>query len=117
MSVFDVKRIINACRYSFDGFKYLSKKETAFKQELVLSTIFIPLAFYLGKTNIEIALLCLSWFGILFAEITNSAIEACIDRCGDEIHPLSKRAKDIGSFAVLFAICIMLVTWSIIFFI
>lgn len=112
-----IKRIINAFGYSMLGFKATFKHEAAFRQELLLCVIAIPLAIYLGNNGIEYALLIGSLILILIVELFNSAIEAVVDRFGDEIHELSGRAKDIGSAAVFTAFILAGVVWvSVLFF-
>lgn len=78
--------------------------EPAFRQETLLAIVLVPLAFWLGGTWVETALLAGSVIWVLVAELLNSGIEAAIDRIGLERHPLSKRAKDLGSAAVLLAL-------------
>ena len=109
-----LKRIIKAFGYSWQGLKALCKHEAAFRQELVLAVILIPLAFYLGRSPLETAILIIPIFIILIAEMLNSAIEAVVDRIGEEKHELAGRAKDIGSMTVLTAFILLLTTWGII---
>jgi diacylglycerol kinase (ATP) len=99
-----IKRILKAFTYSFDGFKAVFKSEAAFRQELLFCLVcgvifcFLPL-----PTNMARAFLFFALFLILFMELINTAIEVIIDRIGEEYHPLSKKAKDIGSLLVLLA--------------
>jgi len=78
--------------------------ETAFRQEAILSIVLVPLAFWLGRSWVEVALLAGSVVLVMIVELLNTAVEAAIDRIGPEWHDLSKRAKDMGSAAVLLAL-------------
>ncbi len=111
-----LRRLLNAFGYSVDGFKAAYKHEDAFRQEVLLSVILTPLAFYLGNSAIEIALMIASVLLVLIVELLNSAIEAVVDRVSIERHELAKRAKDIGSAAVFIALLIMVVVWCLILF-
>ena len=106
-----ITRIINAAGYSWQGFKAAFKHESAFRQELALLVILTPVALYFGPTHADQAILIASLFFILLVEIINSAIEAVVDRHGDEIHELSGRAKDMGSAAVFLAFIIVGLIW------
>jgi len=77
--------------------------ETAFRQEAMLAIVLVPLAFWLGRSWVEVALLAGSVLLVMIVELLNTAVEAAIDRIGPEWHDLSKRAKDMGSAAVLLA--------------
>jgi len=112
-----IKRLINAFGFSLQGYKAAFKHEAAFRQELFLCLIGIPLALYFGENGVEYALLISSLILVLIVELINSAIEAVVDRFGGEIHELSGRAKDIGSATVLTALILAAVVWaSILFF-
>ena len=106
-----ITRIINAAGYSWLGFKAAFKHEAAFRQELGLMLILTPIALYYGQSYADKAILMASLFFILLVEIVNSAIEAIVDRHGDEIHELSGRAKDLGSAAVFLAFIIAGLVW------
>lgn len=106
-----VKRIINASRFSWQGLRAAYKHEEAFRQELLLLLVGIPLAFWLGDNALEIGLMISSIILLLIVEILNSAIEAVVDRFGGEMHELSGRAKDMGSAAVSLALLYALVCW------
>ena len=106
-----IKRLIAATGYSLKGLKSAWKYEEAFRIECVLALLFIPLALWLGDTAVEKVLLVLSCFLVIFAELINSAIEAVVDRIGDDYHELSGRAKDIGSSLVFIAIGFHIFTW------
>jgi diacylglycerol kinase (ATP) len=106
-----ITRIINAAGYSWLGFKAAYQNEAAFRQELWLSIVLTPVALYFGEGMAEKAVLLASLVFILLVEILNSAIEAVVDRFGDEIHSLSGRAKDMGSAAVFLAFVIAALVW------
>lgn len=109
-----IKRIINAFGYTWKGLRAAYKHEAAFRQEIGLAVVLLPLAFWVGKNAIEWILLLASVVFILVVEILNSAIEAVVDRTGDEPHKLSGRAKDMGSAAVFLAFVMLLITWGFI---
>jgi diacylglycerol kinase (ATP) len=106
-----VKRIINAFFYSVDGLKATFKSETAFRQEVILAVVGIPLAFFLTSDRLEQAAMVGSLLLVLIVELLNSAIEAVVDRFGPEHHPLAKHAKDAGSAAVLLALILTGIVW------
>jgi len=97
---------------SWLGLKAAYKYEIAFRQEVFLFFVLLPIAFYIANDFIEFALLMSGIFGIMIAELLNSGIEAAIDRIGTERHELSGRAKDLGSAAVFVAICYFLLIWG-----
>ena len=105
-------RLWNALGYSRDGIAAAWKNEAAFREEVLLAAIAIPLAFYLGKTGVERALLVGSIIFILIVEILNSAVEAVVDKASPEKHDLAKRAKDMGSAAVLLSLMNAAVIWA-----
>ncbi len=111
-----IRRIINAAGYSMAGLISAVKNEAAFRQELVLFTILIPLSFWIGKTALEIAMLIGSCLIVMITELLNSAVEAAIDRISDEHHILSKQAKDMGSAAVLLSFLLVGIVWGLIIF-
>jgi diacylglycerol kinase (ATP) len=112
-----LKRILNACVFSYYGYKATWEHEEAFRQEVLLFVVTTPLALWLGETVVEKLLLVGSMVLVLLVELLNSAIEAVVDRVGLERHELSGRAKDIGSAAVNLSLVWAAVTWfSIIFF-
>lgn len=110
------QRIIRAMGYSMKGLKSTYIYEAAFRQELGLAIIFIPLGFYLGDTAIEKVLLVGSTLLVLIVELLNSAVEAVVDRVGSEYHELSGRAKDIGSAAVFVTMLLFAITWLLLIF-
>ncbi len=107
-----LRRVLNAFFYSLDGLKAAYQCEDAFRQETLLALLLIPVALYLGPTGSERALLIGSVLLVLIVELLNSAVEATVDRISLENHRLAKRAKDIGSAAVLLALLNVLVVWA-----
>ena len=110
------KRIFNAFNYSMDGLKAAYQHEHAFRQELFLAVILIPLALYLEPGMIGRVLMISSVLLVLVVELLNSAIEAAVDRISLENHELIKRAKDMGSAAVFIALLNVAVTWGLVLF-
>ncbi|MCW8335427.1 diacylglycerol kinase [Vibrio paucivorans] len=111
------KRLKNATRYSCQGLKAAFKNEAAFREEILLSVVLIPLAFWLDVSQVERILLIVTVLLVMLVELLNSAIEAVVDRVGTEHHELAGRAKDIGSAAVMVAMIITGYTWvEILFF-
>lgn len=109
-----LKRIYNACFFSFAGFKAVWQHEAAFRQEFLLFLVTTPLAIWLGETKIEQLLLIGSVVLVLIVELLNSAVEVVVDRVGLENHELSGRAKDIGSASVMTSLAWAAATWIII---
>nr|WP_323740322.1 diacylglycerol kinase [Kangiella koreensis] len=107
-----IPRILDATKYSWQGLKGAWLGEAAFRQELALAVLLVPLAFVLGGTTAEIAIMLLTLGVVLMAELANSAIEAVVDRIGSEQHPLSGRAKDIGSAMVFIALLFTGIVWG-----
>ncbi|MSP86374.1 MAG: diacylglycerol kinase [Methylotenera sp.] len=108
-----LRRLINASGYSLAGFKAAFKSEDAFRQEVFLATVLIPLAFYVAKSPIECALMITSVLFLLIVELLNSAIEAAVDHTSTAHNALAKQAKDIGSAAVFFALILVAVVWGL----
>ena len=107
-----ITRIINATGYSMKGLKSAWINEAAFRQELLLILLLMPLAFWIGDSLNEILLLvCISWL-VVIVEVLNSAVEAVVDRIGSEHHELSGRAKDLGSAAVFIALALTALVWG-----
>jgi diacylglycerol kinase (ATP) len=109
-----LRRIWNAFSYSLSGLHAAYLNEDAFRQESLLAAVMIPVALVLPLTGIGKALMIGSVLLVLIVELLNSAIEAAIDRISLDRHRLSKRAKDIGSAAVLIALINVLTTWSLV---
>jgi diacylglycerol kinase (ATP) len=111
-----LRRIWNALFYSFDGLKAAYRHEDAFRQEVWLALVLIPLALLLPVSGIGKALMMASVLMVLIVELLNSAVEATVDRVSLEHHRLAKRAKDIGSAAVLFSLINVAVVWLLVLF-
>ena len=105
-------RLWHAVGHSLHGLRAAWQEEAAFRQEAVLTGVLIPLACWLGATWVETVVLCATMALVLVAELLNSAVEAAIDRVGLEWHPLSKRAKDLASAAVLVALVLNMAAWA-----
>ncbi|MDP2418858.1 MAG: diacylglycerol kinase [Hydrogenophaga sp.] len=104
-------RVWHAFGYSLEGLR-AGWRETAFRQEVVASIVMLPLAFWIGQTWIEVALLVGAVLIVLIVELLNSGVEAAIDRIGPEWHELSKRSKDMGSAAVLLSLVLCAGVWT-----
>jgi diacylglycerol kinase (ATP) len=109
-------RVWNALFYSIDGLKAAIRHEDAFRQELLLALVCIPLALWLEPGGIGRALMIAALFLVLIVELINSAIEAVVDRVSLENHHLAKRAKDIGSAAVLLSLLNAATVWALVLF-
>ncbi len=109
-----LKRIFRATGFSMKGLNSAWKHEAAFRHEAVLALLMIPLAVYLDVAKTEKLLLIATVFIVIITELLNSAIEAVVDRVGDEIHPLSGQAKDIASAAVFISLCLCGLTWAVV---
>lgn len=109
-----LKRLWSAFGYSLDGFCAAYKHEAAFRQEILLATILVPLALWMPVSATGKALLIGSVLLVLIVELLNSAIETAVDRISLDSHDLAKRAKDIGSAAVLIALINVLVVWGLV---
>ena len=113
----ELKRLNNATRYSMQGFRFAWQGEAAFRLEVLIAVILLPLAMWLNVTTLERVALVGCVVLVLIVELLNSAVEAAIDRVGTEQHPLSGRGKDLGSAAVFAALLFCGFTWiSILFF-
>jgi diacylglycerol kinase (ATP) len=104
-------RIISASYNSFKGLSACWRNEAAFRQEVLLCLILVPLGLYLGNDGVEKSLLVGVCFLVLIVEILNSGIEAAIDRIGPEHHELSGLAKDLGSAAVFISLVLVALVW------
>lgn len=109
-----LRRVVSATRNSIAGLAEAVRYEDAFRQELLLAAILVPLAFVVGRTGVERALLIGAVLLVLIVELLNSAVEATVDRISFENHRLAKRAKDLGSAAVLVALLTAAATWLVI---
>ena len=108
-----VVRIVHAFFNSCAGLADAFRHESAFRQEILLAAILIPASFWLQVGAVERALLIASVLLVLIVELLNTGVEVAIDRISYEHHSLSKRAKDIGSAAVLVALVLMVVVWGL----
>jgi diacylglycerol kinase (ATP) len=111
-----VRRLFLAFVNSWKGFKGAFKFEAAFRQEVALAVILLPLGVWLGKTGVERALLLGSVVLVLIVELLNTGIETVVDRIGYERHELSGLPKDVGSTAVLLAFALLAIVWGFILF-
>ncbi|WP_373183074.1 diacylglycerol kinase [Halomonas campaniensis] len=105
------RHLIHSTRYSLKGLRAAWCNESAFRQELALCGLLLPLAWWIGQGPVEWILLVGSCLLVLIVELINSAIESVVDRIGTEHHELSGRAKDIGSAAVMLALFLAGFTW------
>ena len=108
-----LEHLLHATKWSIQGLKAAWKYEQAFRIEMMFSLVIIPLAFYLGETHIEKALLLASWVFVIIVELLNSAMEATVDRISTEFHELSGRAKDLGSAAVFVSNILFVCIWTL----
>ena len=106
-----LNRVWHAFGYSLSGLK-AAWYEKAFRQEAIGAFVLVPLAFYIGQTWLEIALLAGTVVLVMVVELLNTGIESAIDRIGPEWHALAKRAKDMGSAAVLLTLLVCVGVWS-----
>ncbi len=106
-----IVRLVNAFRYSCDGLRAAYRHEDAFRQEVLMATILLPLAFWLEPRMLERALMIACVLLVMIVELLNSAVEATVDRVSLDDHSLAKRAKDIGSAAVLISLLNLAVVW------
>jgi diacylglycerol kinase (ATP) len=107
-------RVIHAFGYSLKGFRACYRHEAAFRQEVWVGAVVMPLGIWLGDGGVEKALLTGSWLLVMIVELLNSAVEATVDRFGPEHHKLSGRAKDIGSASVFASISLAVLVWALI---
>ena len=105
-----LSRVMHAFTYSIDGLK-TGWGEPAFRQEAILSIPLVPLAFVIGANWMETAMLIAVVVFVMVTELLNTAVEAAIDRIGPEWHAISKRAKDLGSAAVLLSLLLCGGVW------
>ena len=107
-----MRRLLLAFVNSWKGFRGAFRFEAAFRQEVALAVVLLPLGAYLGKTAVEKALLISSVLFVLVVELLNTGIETVVDRIGLERHELSGLAKDVGSTAVLLSFGVLIVIWG-----
>ena len=109
-----LQRIISAFGYTVAGFRACFMHEAAFRQELLLLALLIPLGLWLAEDGVERALLVGSLLLIPLVELLNSAVEAVVDRFGGASHELSGRAKDLGSAAVFVSFLLAVSVWLLV---
>jgi diacylglycerol kinase (ATP) len=109
-----IRRLFNAFFYSLSGLRIAFNHESAFRQEIAIAAILIPLACFVPVDAAERVLLIGSVVLLLIVELLNSSVEAAIDRIGFDTHRLSKRAKDLGSAAVFLALVLLATTWGLV---
>lgn len=107
------RRLRNALRYSLAGLRAAYRHEQAFRQEVLLAVLLVPLACLLGENGTARALMVACVVLVLIVELLNSAIEAVVDRVSLDHHPLAGRAKDIGSAAVLLSLINLVLVWGL----
>lgn len=105
--------LMHSTRYSWKGLKAAFRNETAFRQEVVIAAVLLPLAWWIADTSVSWLMLVGSLFLVLIVELLNSAVENVVDRIGTEHHELSGRAKDIGSAAVMLSLIMAGLTWGV----
>ena len=106
-----LRRLVNALFYSLSGLRLAYLHESAFRQEIALAVVLLPLALLVPVGAVERVLLIASVLLMLIVELLNSSVEAAVDRIGFDTHRLSKRAKDLGSAAVLLTLVLVATTW------
>jgi diacylglycerol kinase (ATP) len=111
-----LRRILSATRNSLEGFVAALRHEDAFRQELIGACVLVPLALWMGRNGFERALLVASVLFVLVVELLNSAVEATVDRISFDNHRLAKRAKDIGSAAVMVSLLTVGAVWLLVLF-
>jgi len=107
-----LQRLRDATGYSAAGLLAAWRSEEAFRQEVLMGIVLVPLALWLGQTPVERLLLIGSWLLVMIVEILNTAIEATVDRISEERHTLSGQAKDMGSAAVFLSLVLALLAWA-----
>lgn len=112
----DLRRIWNALLYSIAGLRAAYRHEFPFRLECAAAAVLIPASLFMPTSGIGKAMLAGSVLLVMLAELINSAIEAAVDRISLERHPLSKRAKDIGSAIVLIALIHAAMVWALVLF-
>lgn len=109
-----LRRLINAAGYSLQGFASAYRHEDAFRQEVLLAAILVPIPFMLDVSGVGRALMIAAVLLVLIVELLNSAIEAAVDRISLDRHRLAKRAKDIGSAAVFLSLVNVAIVWALV---
>jgi diacylglycerol kinase (ATP) len=109
-----VARILRAAGYSREGLKAAWRDEASLRQEVVMALVMAPIALFIARNPIELALLFLPLFAVVVVELLNSAVEAVVDLVSPDHHPLAKKAKDIGSAAVFLSIVATITAWVLV---
>jgi diacylglycerol kinase (ATP) len=109
-----VQRLWNAFGYSLHGFSSAFRHEDAFRQEVLLAAVLIPIALLLDASGTGKAMMIASVLLVLIVELLNSAIEAAVDRISLDHHQLAKRAKDLGSAAVFLSLVNVAIVWALV---
>lgn len=108
-----LRRLFNALLYSLSGLRLAFRHESAFRQEVAMAAVLVPAACMLQVAPVERVLLIGSVLLVLVVELLNSSVEAAVDRIGFDTHRLSKRAKDLGSAAVLITLVVLALVWAV----
>lgn len=116
LSLVDGGRVVRALGYSMKGLRAAYKRESAFRQELIMAAVLLPAGVWLGRDPVERILLLGSVLVVLIVELLNSAVEATVDRGGKNWDKLAGRAKDMGSAAVLIALLLVALTWGLVLY-
>jgi len=109
-----LKRLLKATGFSLMGLKAAWQSEAAFRLEVILFAVLAPTGIWLGHTGLERAALVGSLFIVLIAELLNCGLETAIERISGDLHPLSKKTKDVGSAAVFVSLVNAVVAWALI---
>jgi diacylglycerol kinase (ATP) len=109
-----LRRILSATRNSLEGFVAALRHEDAFRQELAMAAVLVPIGFWLGENGVERALLVAAVLFVLVVELINSAVEATVDRISFDNHRVAKRAKYIGRAAVMLSIATAALVWLLV---
>jgi len=110
------RRVLKTSKYSINGLKAAWKSEEAFRIEVILMLVLLPVAFFVGKSAFEICLLVMSLFIVLIVELLNTGLEKAIDRISMDVNDISGFVKDVGSAAVAISIIQALIVWDVIYF-
>lgn len=110
------RRIVNTLGYTLAGLRFAWRSEEAFRIEVVLGVVLVPLALWLEPSGVGRALLIGSWGWVMVVELLNTALEKTVDRLSLERHPLSKSIKDLGSAAVGLSLVLALLVWVLVLF-
>ena len=106
--------LINATRFSYQGLLAALKNESAFRQEIAVTILLIPIGIWIASSVFEFVLLMAVLMLVMIVELINSAVEAVVDRIGPERHPLSGLAKDYGSAAVMLSLVMAAMIWLVV---